>query len=120
MHSAGFDQYPATGVVGSPAWATSNAGGWTASFFPSTLLQLWHLTGNASLYAAANEYNKGLAANAHNTGTHDVGFMTASFMLQDKCQFCEAHPTQLRRPHCCKQPASLSFCPLSRTSYAGW
>ena len=72
-HSTGYAAYPANGKPGSPEWDTSSATGWTAGFFPQTLLELWRTTGAATYFDEANAYLVGLAANQRNTGTHDVG-----------------------------------------------
>lgn len=77
-----FLEYPSNSACqGCPAWATSTYGGWTSGFFSGTLLALYNysvtngIDGAGWWLSQALARNDGLARNANNTGTHDVGFM---------------------------------------------
>ena len=72
--------YPTSGVAGRYGWLTSNASGWTAGYFPGTLLQLYNLTGAADLLAVGRALTYGLAAERFDAGTDNAGYsMLPSF-----------------------------------------
>src|SRR3954447_4415354 len=56
-------------------WTTTGAGQWTSGFLPGTLWDAYQATADASLRTKAQNWQAGLAGQAANTSTHDVGFM---------------------------------------------
>jgi unsaturated chondroitin disaccharide hydrolase len=56
-------------------WTTRSSSDWTAGFFPGELWLMYEYTGNPVLRSAAEQWTAGVAPQATNTGTHDVGFM---------------------------------------------
>lgn len=82
--ASGLDplSYPSNGFAdGSPGWQTSKYNGWTSGFFPGLLWKLANASAAANDGAAgwwaghAARWTAGIAPEAHDTGTHDVGFM---------------------------------------------
>jgi unsaturated chondroitin disaccharide hydrolase len=61
---------PATGH-----WRTRSSADWTAGFFAGQLWLMFEHSGNPALRSAAEQWTAGVAPQASNTGTHDVGFM---------------------------------------------
>ncbi len=56
-------------------WLTTSAKSWTSGFFPASLWLMSELTGERSWRARATRSQRGLAGQASNTATHDVGFI---------------------------------------------
>lgn len=56
-------------------WKTRPSSDWTAGFFPGQLWLVYQHSGNPTLRSAAEQWTAGVAPQATNTGTHDVGFM---------------------------------------------
>lgn len=56
-------------------WVTTSAESWTSGFFPASLWLMAELTGERSWRAPATRAQRGLAGQASNTATHDVGFI---------------------------------------------
>jgi unsaturated chondroitin disaccharide hydrolase len=61
---------PATG-----RWRTRSSADWTAGFFAGQLWLMYEHSGNPARRSAAEQWTAGVAPQATNTGTHDVGFM---------------------------------------------
>jgi unsaturated chondroitin disaccharide hydrolase len=57
------------------AWTTSDAAWWTSGFFPGSLWLMYQATGDPMWRTEAAARQAGLASQASNTSTHDVGFM---------------------------------------------
>jgi unsaturated chondroitin disaccharide hydrolase len=78
--NSNYTTYPTEGSgPGRYPWATGDAGGWTCGFWPGLLWRLSNVSSDGSaLWWAdqANAFTSAIAVNQHNTGTHDVGFMT--------------------------------------------
>lgn len=76
LHVGAPTSYPASTAQNSHghfAWGYSQ--GWTCGFFPGMLWLLANSTGNATLGEFAAAYTQGIAKEANDTSTHDVGFM---------------------------------------------
>ena len=56
-------------------WTTSGAGNWTSGFLPGTLWNAYQATADGALRTKAQNWQAGLAGQAANTSTHDVGFI---------------------------------------------
>jgi len=56
-------------------WTTSGAGNWTSGFLPGTLWNAYQATADGALRTKAQSWQAGLAGQAANTSTHDVGFI---------------------------------------------
>jgi unsaturated chondroitin disaccharide hydrolase len=56
-------------------WTTTGAGSWTSGFLPGTLWYAYQATADSALRTKAQNWQSGLAGQASNTSTHDVGFM---------------------------------------------
>jgi unsaturated chondroitin disaccharide hydrolase len=56
-------------------WRTRPSSDWTAGFFAGQLWLVFEHSGNAALRTAAEQWTAGVAPQASNTSTHDVGFM---------------------------------------------
>ncbi|HMK39399.1 MAG TPA: hypothetical protein VK569_08665 [Bacteroidota bacterium] len=56
-------------------WTYFPAGGWTSGFYPGCLWLAYELSGKREFKEWAKRWTAGLAGEASNTGTHDLGFM---------------------------------------------
>jgi unsaturated chondroitin disaccharide hydrolase len=56
-------------------WSYSNSSGWTSGFYPGCLWLAYELSGKPEFREWAKRWTAGLAQEAENTGTHDLGFM---------------------------------------------
>ncbi len=56
-------------------WRTRTSRDWTAGFFAGQLWLMYEHSGNPALRNAAEQWTAGVAPQATNTSTHDVGFM---------------------------------------------
>jgi unsaturated chondroitin disaccharide hydrolase len=56
-------------------WTTTGAGSWTSGFLSGTLWNAYQATGNTALRTKAQNRQTGLAGQAANTSTHDVGLI---------------------------------------------
>jgi unsaturated chondroitin disaccharide hydrolase len=77
-HDAQFadveNHYPDQAYPG-PNWQLTSTSSWPCSFYPGALWLMYELTADAAWMAKAKKWTAGIAAQVHNTGTHDVGFM---------------------------------------------
>jgi len=103
--------YPSNGNAdGAPGWETTKYSSWTSGFFPGLLWKLANASaasgdGAASWWARhAAKWTAGIAPEAHDTTTHDVGFMVfTSFGAQYALQ-----GDAVARRACLDAAASLS------------
>src|SRR3954453_13660734 len=56
-------------------WTTGGAGNWTSGFLPGALWNAYQATADGALRTKAQNWQAGLAGQAANTTTHDVGFI---------------------------------------------
>jgi unsaturated chondroitin disaccharide hydrolase len=56
-------------------WTTTGSSQWTSGFLPGMLWNAYQATADASQRTKAQNWQAGLAGQAANTSTHDVGFM---------------------------------------------
>ena len=68
-------RYPYETPSPSGPWTTSDAAWWTSGFFPGSLWLMYQATGDPKWRTEAAARQAGLASQASNTSTHDVGFM---------------------------------------------
>jgi unsaturated chondroitin disaccharide hydrolase len=68
-------RYPYETPSPSGPWTTSDAAWWTSGFFPGSLWLMYQATGDPKWRTEAAARQAGLASQAGNTSTHDVGFM---------------------------------------------
>ena len=68
-------RYPYETPSPSGPWTTSDAAWWTSGFFPGSLWLMYQATGDPMWRTEAAARQAGLASQANNTSTHDVGFM---------------------------------------------
>jgi hypothetical protein len=68
-------RYPYETPSPSGPWTTSDAAWWTSGFFPGSLWLMYQATGDPMWRSEAAARQAGLASQAGNTSTHDVGFM---------------------------------------------
>lgn len=67
--------YPGRTLGSRGPWLTTSARSWTSGFFPGSLWLMAELTGERSWRTRATRAQRGLAGQATNTATHDVGFI---------------------------------------------
>ena len=72
--SLGPTQYPAF-TSSYTFWDTTDSGGWTSGFFPGSLWLAYEYCGDSALETYARSFTAGLASEAENTSTNDLGFM---------------------------------------------
>jgi hypothetical protein len=70
-----YDRYPARAADGAATWARTGSAGWTAGFYPAMLWQAYAATRDPAWLLRARRWTAGLFPEAHNTGTHDLGFV---------------------------------------------
>jgi unsaturated chondroitin disaccharide hydrolase len=56
-------------------WSTTGSGSWTSGFLPGALWYGYQATADSGLRTKAQNWQAGLAGQASNTSTHDLGFM---------------------------------------------